>query len=329
MSSNRKLSYSLTINEILKQLLNTNNDILILGQGVKSPWYVGNTCKDLIELFPDRVLDTPISENAMTGAAVGASIAGMRSIIIHPRLDFAMYAIDPIINQAANWSYMSGGSSNCPVVFWLIINRKGEQAAQHSQALHSVFSHIPGLKIIAPSTPYDVKGLLNSAIQDPNPVVFIDDRELYNIEGNVPEEVYEISLGKAIIRNIGNQLTLVSCSSSMIECTKAVDTLSDKGYSIELIDLRTIKPYDLKLILSSVKKTGRLLLVDGSWESNSITAEISAQVYKYSFDYIKTPIERINLPNCPAPASRTLEEAFYINKDIIIERIKKLIGKND
>ena len=326
MSLNRNLSYSLAINELIKQLMFEDENLLILGQGVKSPWYVGNTCKDLIQLFPNRVLDTPISENAMTGAAVGASISGMKSIIIHPRLDFAMYAIDPIINQASNWSYMSGGASNCPVVFWLIVNRKGEQAAQHSQALHSIFSHIPGLIVIAPSSPHDVKGLLNSAIHNPNPVIFIDDRSLYNIEGNVPEEVYKIPIGKGVIRNKGTQLTIVSFSSSMIESTEAVAELVSMGYSVELIDLRTIKPLDINLIVESVKKTGNLIIVDASWKNNSITAEISDQVNLNAFGYLKSPVQRINLPDCPAPAARTLEKVFYINKDDIIKKAIEIIG---
>ena len=190
-----------------------DNDVFVMGQGVKSPWYVGNTCRDLIRLYgEERVIDTPISENAMTGAAVGASLAGMKAIIMHPRTDFALYAFDPIINQAANWSYMNGGRASVPVVFWIVVNRAGEQAAQHSQALHSLFSHIPGLKVIAPSNAYDVKGLLISAIKDPNPVVFIDDRWLYGREDYVPEEIYELPIGKGIIKCEGEDVTLVSSS---------------------------------------------------------------------------------------------------------------------
>jgi len=167
------LSYSDAINQTLDFLLATDDSVFIIGQGVKSPWYVGSTCNGLVEKFgKERVIDTPISENGITGVAVGAAIAGMKSIVVHPRMDFMLYAFDPIINEAANWSYMSGGRSNVPIVFWGIINRGGEQAAQHSQALYSMFAHIPGLKVIAPSTPYDVKGLLISAIRDPNPVVF-------------------------------------------------------------------------------------------------------------------------------------------------------------
>jgi pyruvate dehydrogenase E1 component beta subunit len=172
-SNNRKLQYSLAINEALHQMMATDESVFVMGQGVKSPWYVGDTARDLLKRFgPERVIDTPVSENAITGAAVGAAVAGMRPVVIHPRMDFMMYAIDPIVNQAANWHYMSGGRSWAPVVFWGIINRGGEQAAQHSQALQSMFAHIPGLKVVMPATPYDAKGLMVSAIKEDNPVVY-------------------------------------------------------------------------------------------------------------------------------------------------------------
>lgn len=324
---NRKLAYSLAINEALTQIMAIDKEVFIMGQGVKSPWYVGNTCKGLIALFgEERVIDTPISENAMTGAAVGAAIAGMKAIVMHPRTDFSLYALDPIINQAANWSYMNGGRASVPVVFWMIINRAGEQAAQHSQALHSLFSHIPGLKVIAPSNAYDAKGLLISAIRDPNPVVFIDDRWLYGKEDFVPEEIYELPIGKAVIRNEGTDVTLVSSSFLASESYLVVEMLKKEGISVELIDLRSIKPLDMELINSSVLKTGRLLIVDGSWKTNSIASEISASVNETLFKKLKAPVVRINLPDAPAPASRTLESEYYITKDMIIDAIKRLIN---
>lgn len=325
-TSNRKLSYSLAINEALKQTMAIDDSVFVLGQGVKSPWYVGNTCKDLIKLYgEERVIDTPISENAMTGAAVGASLTGMKAIIMHPRIDFSLYAFDPIINQAANWSYMNGGRASAPVVFWLVINRAGEQAAQHSQALHSIFSHIPGLKVIAPSNAYDVKGLLISAIKDPNPVVFIDDRWLYGIEDDVPEDIYELPIGKGIIRTEGTEVTLVSSSFLATEAITAVKTLHEEGINIELIDLRSIKPLDMDLIINSVRKTGRLIVIDGSWKTNSITSEISAVVNEKAFGFLKAPVCRLNLPDAPAPASRTLESVYYITNVNIVDAVKTII----
>ncbi|GAG44969.1 unnamed protein product, partial [marine sediment metagenome] len=185
----------------------------LIGQGVKSPWYVGNTARGLLERFgSERVIDTPVSENAVTGSAVGAALVGMRPVVVHPRVDFMMYALDPIINEAANWHYMFGGKLSVPVVIWGIINRGGEQAAQHSQALHALFAHIPGLKVVMPSTPYDAKGLMIAAIRDDNPVVYLDDRWSYEIEGEVPEEIYEVPIGKAVIRKEGEDVTLVAAS---------------------------------------------------------------------------------------------------------------------
>ena len=173
----RTLEYSQAINEAFIQLMKADERVFVMGQGLKSPWYVGNTVKDLIKLYGEsRVIDTPVSENAVTGAAVGAAIAGMRPIVVHPRIDFMMYAMDPIINEAANWSYMFGGRSKAPVVIWGIINRGGEQGAQHSQALHGMFAHIPGLKVVMPSTAYDAKGLMIAAILDNDHVVLIDNR---------------------------------------------------------------------------------------------------------------------------------------------------------
>lgn len=325
-TKDRKLSYSLAINEALIQIMAVDDSVFILGQGVKSPWYVGNTCRDLINLYgEERVIDTPISENAMTGAAVGASLVGMKAIIMHPRIDFSLYAFDPIINQAANWSYMNGGRASAPVVFWLVVNRKGEQAAQHSQALHSLFAHIPGLKVIAPSNAYDVKGLLISAIKDPDPVVFIDDRSLYSIEDSVPEELYELPIGKAILTNEGTDITLVSSSFLSTEATIATKILQESGISVDCIDLRTIKPLDMDLILKSVKKTGRLVIVDGSWKTNSIASEISANINETAFGYLKAPVYRLNLPDAPAPASRILEAEYYINSSMIVEQVKKIL----
>jgi pyruvate/2-oxoglutarate/acetoin dehydrogenase E1 component len=323
---NSKLSYSDTINKTLDYLLSTDDSVMVIGQGVKSPWYVGSTCNGLVERFGEgRVIDTPISENGITGVAVGAAIAGMRPIVVHPRMDFMLYAFDPIINEAANWSYMNGGRSSVPVVFWGIINRGGEQGAQHSQALYSIFAHIPGLKVIAPSTPYDVKGLLISAVRDPNPVVFIDDRWLYQKEGDVPAEEYSIPIGKGIIRRTGKDVSIISFSHAMNLATVATEELVQNGIDAELIDLRTIKPYDKELLLETVKKTGKLVIVDGSWKTCGFSAEISSFISEYGFKDLKAPIIRVNLPDIPAPASYILEAEYYINAEKIVKAVKQIV----
>jgi pyruvate dehydrogenase E1 component beta subunit len=300
--------------------------VFLIGQGLKSPWYVGNTCQGLLEKFgAERVIDTPVSENAITGAAVGAALVGMRSIVVHPRMDFMLYALDPIINQAANWRYMCGGQTSVPVVFWGIINRGGEQAAQHSQSLHALFSHIPGLKVVMPSTPYDAKGLLISAIKDDNPVVYIDDRWLYRQEGFVPKEIYEIKIGKGEIRKRGEDLTLVGISYMVFESIRAAQELAKEGIDIEVIDLRSAKPLDEELLLKSVKKTGRMVIADGAWKAGGVAAEVSALVSELGFKYLKAPIQRVTLPNVPAPASSVLEKEYYPDHKKIVQTVKKIL----
>jgi len=218
-------------------MMEANPEVFVIGQGVKSPWYVGNTAKGLIERFgKERVIDTPVSENAMTGAAVGAAIAGMRPVVVHPRMDFMMYAMDPIINEASNWHYMSGGRSSVPIVIWGIINRGGEQAAQHSQAIHGLFSHIPGLKVVLPSNPYDAKGLMIAAIRDDNPVIYVDDRWLYGIEEDVPEEIYEVHIGKGIIRKTGSDVTVAATSYMVSLSVEAAKELEEEGEDVEVLD---------------------------------------------------------------------------------------------
>ena len=326
-SNNRKLKFSLAINEALHQMMAGDESVFIIGQGVKSPWYVGQTANGLLDRFgPDRVIDTPVSENAMTGAAVGAALAGMRSIVVHPRMDFMFYAMDPIINEAANWYYMNGGKLSVPVVIWGIINRGGEQAAQHSQALHTLFSHIPGLKVVMPSTPYDAKGLMISAIKDNNPVVFIDDRWLHDIEDVVPEEIYEVPIGIGAVKREGKDVTLVAVSYMVQLSMEASEDLAKDGIDVEVLDLRSIKPLDKPLLLESVYKTGRLVVADVGWKTYGMAAEIASIVFEEAFDYIKSPAVRVALPDVPAPASCILEKAYYPTKREIIDAVRKVMN---
>lgn len=325
MSSHRKLQYSLAINEALHQMMELDPSVFLIGQGVKSPWYVGNTAQGLLERFgEERIIDTPVSENGITGAAVGAAIAGMKAVVVHPRMDFMLFAMDPIINQAANWYYMNGGRAAVPVVFWGIINRAGEQAAQHSQAIHGLFANIPGLKVVMPATAYDAKGLMIAAIQDPNPVVFVDERSLYRVEDAVPEEIYTVEIGKGLVRKEGKDVTIVAVSLMVHEAMEASECLASEGMDAEVIDLRTVKPLDSELILSSVRKTGRIVIADVGWKSFGISAEIAALVAEHAFDALKAPILRVALPDCPAPASRNLEEAYYPTAEHIVQTVRKL-----
>lgn len=324
-SGNRILTYSLAINEALTQLMANDENVFILGQGVKSPWYVGNTTVGLLERFGEsRVIDTPVSENAITGAAVGAAIVGMRPVIVHPRMDFMLYALDPIINEAANWHYMSGGQQAVPVVFWGIINRGGEQAAQHSQALHSLFCHIPGLKVVAPSGAHDAKGLMCAAVNDGNPVMFIDDRWLYNTKEHVPEQLYEVPLGSANLRRQGTDAVIVAFSSFVPKALQASEELARQGISCMVIDLRSLKPIDWGMILDSVASIRRVLICDTGWKTCGIGGEIIATIAEAGIA-LATPPRRLCLADVPAPASRTLEDAYYPGIAQITRAVKALV----
>jgi len=322
----RKISYTQAINETLHQIIKSDSRVFLIGQGVTSPWYVGSTTVGLIDKFgPERIIDTPVSENGITGVAVGAALAGMRPILVHSRMDFMYYAMDQIANQAANWHYMFGGQLSVPLTIWAIINRGGEQGAQHSQALQAMFTHIPGLKVVMPNTPYDAKGLLIASIEDDNPVIYIGDRWLYNTVGDVPEKLYSEPIGKGVIRRTGKDVTLVATSYMATEATKAAASLEKDGIDVELIDLRSLKPLDENLLLESVKRTGRLVIADGGWKTCGVGAELAALVAEKVFRCLKAPIMRVSLPDTPAPASSSLEKAFYPDSDDIILSIKKVL----
>lgn len=323
----RQLSYCLAINEAFHQLMAADRSVVLIGQGVKSPWYVGKTADGLLRRFGvRRVIDTPVSENAITGAAVGAALAGMKMVVVHPRMDFMFYAFDPIINQAANWSYMFDGKASVPVVFWGIINRGGEQAAQHSQSLHAMLAHVPGLKVVMPATPFDAKGLLVAAVRDPNPVVYIDDRWLYNDEGPVPERMYSVPIGRGIVRARGRDITIVGISYLAREAVRAAAMLKAGGIEAEVIDPRTVAPLDTDLILRSVRKTGRLLIADVGWLTGGLSAEIAARVAESAAARsLKCPIRRVALPDCPAPMGRPLERAYYVSAETIVRAAQKML----
>lgn len=308
----RKLGYAAAINEALHQLLEQDPNVFILGQGVDNPWYVGNTAIGLVDRFGrDRIIDPPISENGMNGFAVGAALTGMKPILIHPRLDFLLYGLDQIINQASNWSYVFRGQLGVPLVLWGIINRGGEQGAQHSQAVQATFAHFPGLKVVMPATPYDAKGLLISAVREPNPVIYIDDRWLYKQESYVPEEMYEVPIGRAEVMREGTDLTIVASSHMVLLAMDAAAELKASGVSAEVLNLRSIKPLDEEAILHSVRRTGRVIVADGGWKSFGVSAEVGALVAEKAFGHLVAPLARVALPDAPAPSSTAEEKAYY------------------
>ena len=324
-SEMRELSYSLAINEAIRQAMAADASVMLLGQGVKSPWYVGNTAKGLLDDFgPLRVIDTPVSENAVTGAAVGAALAGMRPIVVHPRMDFMLYAMDPIVNQAANWHYMSGGRLSVPVVFWGIINRGNEQAAQHSQALFTMFCHVPGLKVVAPSRPVDAKGLMLAAIRDDNPVLFVDERSLYPSVEPVDVEPYETPIGKAQIRRHGPDATLVAYSAGVPAALAAAERLHVDGIDVTVVDLRTLKPLDMETVGRAIERTGRVVVLDTCWKSFGLGAEILATLAESGMPLAAPPV-RLALPDAPAPATRSLEAGYFITQQQITDAVRCVV----
>jgi pyruvate dehydrogenase E1 component beta subunit len=322
----RKLSYSLAINEAFHQLMEKDPTVFVLGQGVLNPWYVGNSMRGIDARFgSERVIDPPVSENGMNGVVIGAALAGMRPIVIHPRMDFLLLGAEQIINEAANWRYMFGGQNSVPLVVRGIINRGGEQGAQHSQALQAMFAHVPGLKVVMPATPYDAKGLLISSVRDSDPVIYIDDRWLYSVEEEVPVEAYSVPLGCGVIRRRGRDVTVVATSYMVKEALDAANHLSTEGIEIEVIDPRTIKPLDAELILASVQRTGRLVVVDAAWRTCGWAAEACAVVLEEQFEALKAPARRVTLPDAPAPTSRSLEDVYYIGAKQIVAAVRTVV----
>jgi pyruvate/2-oxoglutarate/acetoin dehydrogenase E1 component len=321
----RTLSYAAAIREAFAQLLAADERVFVFGQGLWSPWYVGSTMTDIDRDFGrERVLDSPVSENAVTAAAIGAAMAGMRPIVVHPRMDFMLLATDPIVNQAANWSYLFEGKLGVPVVIRAIVNRGGEQGAQHSQSLHAMFAHVPGLKVVMPGTPADAKGMLIAAVYDGNPVMYIDDRWLYAEQGPVDEAMYRTPIGEAAIRREGTDVTVVSVSYTAAQSMVAAETLAAQGISAEVVDLRTVKPWDHAAVLKSVAKTGRLVVVDGGWRTCGFAADVAAVVAGEGFASLKAPIERVTLPDAPAPVSKELEQAYYVRHDAITAAVQRI-----
>lgn len=323
----KQYNYGTAILAAFEYLLENYPEVFVMGQGLWSPWYVGNSMTDLDKKFGiDRIIDTPVSESACTGAAVGASLAGMKPIVVHPRVDFMLYAMDAIVNQAAKWSYMFGGQANPGVTIRGIINRGGEQGAQHSQALQSWFAHIPGLRVVMPSTVADARDLLIASVLCKDPVIYIDDRWLYE-QVDFLGPVIEFDLNNEGPKFIaeGSDITIVCSSYSCLLAKQARDFLLKEGLSTEVIDLRVLNPFKPDLIVESVKKTGRLLVIDGGWKACGISAEVIASVTeRLNPSLLRTAPLRITLPDAPAPTSSALEKNYYTQVSDVIKAVKSL-----
>ena len=299
-----KYNYGTAICSAFEYLLEKYPEVFIIGQGLWSPWYVGNSMTDLDKKFGvDRVIDTPVSESACTGAAVGASLAGMKPIVVQPRMDFMLYAMDTIVNQAAKWSHMLGGQAHPGVTIRGIINRGGEQGAQHSQALHAWFAHVPGLRVVMPSTVADARDLMIASVLCKDPVVYIDDRWLYDQEEEL-RPIIEMNLKsqRPLITQSGTDITIVASGHASLLAREASKIIAADNISPEVIDIRVLNPLNIDEIVESVIKTEHLLVVDSGWLSAGFSAEIVAKVVEeLPVDCLQKSPVRLALPDAPAP----------------------------
>jgi len=283
-----------------------------MGLGVPDPKGIFGSTLGLQEKYGvDRVFDIPLSENAMTGVALGSAITGMRPILTHQRVDFALISIEQIVNQVAKWHYMFGGQMNVPMVIRMIIGRGWGQGPQHSQSLHAWFAHIPGLKVIMPTTPYDAKGMLISAIEDNNPVVSFEHRWLYSLQDHVPRDSYRVPLDSSRVMRVGTDITLIGLSYMALECMRAAELLEEHGISSEVIDLRCLRPLDYETLVQSVRKTGRVLIADHGNVMAGISAEISSLLTEQLYGQLHFAPIRVGLPDHPTPTSPTLADKYY------------------
>lgn len=324
----RQIKYSEAILEATDQKMALDPNVYVMGLGVPDPKGIFGTTSGLAEKYgSDRVMDMPTSENAMTGIAIGSAIRGMRPIMTHQRVDFFLLALDQLINNASKWHYMFGSQMKVPLVIRLIIGRGWGQGPQHSQSLHSIFSHIPGLKVVMPSNPYDAKGLLISAIEDNNPVIYMEHRWLHGIFGEVPRDTYRVPIGKAKVIKEGTDVTVVACSHMTLESFRAMHCIEAEGISVELIDLRSIQPLDKETIINSVRKTGRLIVVDPDWKTVGFSAEVLAIAAEEAFSFLKAPPVRIAYPDRLCPTSWALSNYFYPTAKHIAFEILKMMQK--
>ena len=322
-------NFSTAINEAIQQALQIDESVICYGLGVTDPKSVFGTTANLEKHFgSERVFDMPTSENAMTGIAIGAALNGIKSVVTHQRIDFFLLAMDQLVNSAAKWHYMFGSQNSVPITIRLIIGRGWGQGPTHSQNLQAWFAHIPGLKVVMPTSPQDAKGLLISSILDPNPVVFLEHRWLHNSIGEVPDGDFRLPLGKAKIVRVGVDVTIVSMSYMTIEACHAADYLLTQGVSCEVIDLRTIKPLDWDAVMLSVAKTGRLLALDSGFTTGSVAGEIVARVAIEAFGKLKVAPARLAMPDVPEPTSIALTKGFYIRASDIAIKVLSMMDKN-
>ncbi len=324
--SGRTISYKDAIYEALDQSMARDPRVFIMGEGIDDVAGVFGTTKDLHEKYgKQRVFDTPIAENSLTGIAAGAAMAGLRPILVHARMDFLLLSFDQLVNHASKWSYMTGGEVSVPMVVRTISARGWGSGAQHSQCIQGMLMNVPGLKIAVPATPYDAKGLMVSSIIDNNPVLFVEHRWLYKTMGKVPDTLYSIPFGIGTVRKKGSDVTIVAISYMVIEALKAAQKLESENISVEVVDLRTIKPIDEDIIFESLAKTGKLIITDTGAKTGGAASEIAAIVSEKAFGYLEKPIVRVCCPDTPTPTSDVLEKVYYPDSETICNAVREIL----
>ena len=327
-ATDRELTFAQAIREALAEEMRRDSKVCIMGEDVAEAGTPFKVLSGLVEEFgKDRVLDTPISEAGFTGLAVGAAMTGLRPIVDIMFGDFITLTMDQMVNQAAKVHYMSGGKWKVPMVMRTTLGATRRSAAQHSQSLHAWFCHVPGLKVVMPSTPYDAKGLLKSAIRDENPVVFFEDKMMYKLKGAVPAEEYTVPLGVADVKREGEDITLVATSSMVQVALGAANLLTDIGISAEVVDPRTMWPLDEKTLIESVKKTSRAIVLDEGYERYGVTAELASVIAAGAFYNLDAPVKRMGAMHVPIPFSPPLEDVTVPTEQTVFEAARALCGR--
>ena len=324
----RQIQFREAICEAMSEEMRKDESIYLMGEEVAEYNGAYKASKGMLDEFGEkRVIDTPISELGFSGIGVGSTMTGNRPIIEFMTFNFALVGIDQIINNAAKIRQMSAGQFPCPIVFRGPTGSAGQLAATHSQAFESWYANCPGLKVIVPSNPYDAKGLLKSAIRDDDPVIFMESEQMYGDKGEVPEDEYIIPIGKAEVKKVGKDVTIVSFGKIIKEVFKAAEILKQENIEVEIIDLRTIRPLDYDTIIESIKKTNRLVIVEESWPFGNISTEITYQVQNIAFDYLDAPVIKINTADTPAPYSPSLLKEWLPNHNDVIKAVNKVLYK--
>lgn len=314
------------IAEAMSEEMRRDKSVFLLGEEVAEYNGAYKASKGMLDEFgPERVIDTPISELGFSGIAIGSAMNGNRPIVEYMTFNFSLVGIDQIINNAAKIRQMSGGQFNCPIVFRGPTGSAGQLGATHSQSFENWFANTPGLKVVVPSNPYDAKGLLKAAIRDDDPVIFMESEQMYSDKGEIPDGEYLLPLGVADIKRAGTDVTVVTFGKIIKEAFKAAEILEKEGISIEIIDLRTVRPMDHETILNSVKKTNRLVILEEAWPFASVASEITYQVQENAFDYLDAPIQRITTADTPAPFSPVLLEEWLPNANDVVKAVKKVL----